>query len=170
MKLHEVGTALIGCGKVGDTHAQALAALDGSRFLAAYDPDAGRAAAFADRYGVAPYSDLGALLVHPGLRMASICTPHPSHPELTVACAEAGLHVLVEKPMAVDLKGCDRMIRAAEAAGIKLGVVSQRRFYEPVRRVRQAILEGQDRQTGVGHCHGAGLARRGVLSLRSVAG
>jgi predicted dehydrogenase len=62
---------------------------------------------------------------------------------MVVACAQAGVHALIEKPMAVDLKGCDLAIAAAEAAGIKLGVVSQRRFYEPVRRVKQAIEAGK---------------------------
>jgi predicted dehydrogenase len=141
--LNKVGTALIGCGKVGDTHAQALATLDESRFVAVYDTDAARAEAFATRYGVQPYTDLEAMLTNPAVRMVSVCTPHPTHPDLAVACAKAGVHVLVEKPMAVDLKGCDLMIRAADAAGIRLGVISQRRFYEPVQRVKQAILAGK---------------------------
>jgi predicted dehydrogenase len=135
--MSRIGAALIGCGKVGHTHAQALAALDEARFLAVYHPNAVKAAAFAGHYGVKLYSDLAALLAHPGLDMVTICTPHPSHPELAAACAQAGKHILVEKPMAVDLRGCDRMIRAADLAGIKLGVVNQRRFYEPVLRVRQ---------------------------------
>jgi predicted dehydrogenase len=62
---------------------------------------------------------------------------------MVLACAKAGIHALVEKPMAVDLKGCDMAIDAADQAGIKLGVISQRRFYEPVLRVKQAILSGK---------------------------
>jgi UDP-N-acetyl-2-amino-2-deoxyglucuronate dehydrogenase len=72
-----------------------------------------------------------------------ICTSHGSHAELAERCARAGKHVLVEKPMSVDLKGCDRMLRAAAEAGVTLGVVSQRRFYEPVQRVKQAIVAGK---------------------------
>jgi predicted dehydrogenase len=75
--------------------------------------------------------------------MASICTPHITHPEIVEVCAAAGVHALLEKPMAVDLKGCDRAIAAAERAGITLGVISQRRFYEPVRRVKAAIEAGK---------------------------
>ena len=148
--MDKIGTALIGCGKVGDTHARVLESLEESLFLAAYDTDTARAEAFAARYGVKPYSDLDELLGHPGVQMASICTPHPTHPDLAVACARAGIHALVEKPMAVDLKGCDRMITAADKAGIKLGVVSQRRFYEPVQRVKQAIGEGRIGQAILG--------------------
>jgi predicted dehydrogenase len=141
--LDKIGTALIGCGKVGHTHAQALASLEESHFLAAYDTGTGRAEAFAARYEVEAYSDLDELLSHPGVQMACICTPHPTHHDLAVACARAGVHALVEKPMAVDLGSCDRMIAAADEAGVKLGVVSQRRFYEPVLRVKQAIEEGR---------------------------
>lgn len=139
----QVGTALIGCGKVGDTHAQAFASLRESRFVAVYHPSPERARAFAMRYGVRAYSDLVQMLADSDIQMVSICTPHPSHPNLAVACAQAGVHVLVEKPMAVDLIGCDQMITAADEAGIKLGVVSQRRFYEPVLRVKQAIEAGR---------------------------
>jgi UDP-N-acetyl-2-amino-2-deoxyglucuronate dehydrogenase len=139
----QVGTALIGCGKVGDTHARALSLMPESRFVAVYDADRGRAEAFAGRYAVRAYSDLAQLLAAPDIQMASICTPHPTHPDLAVACARAGVHCLVEKPMAVDLKGCDQAIAAATAAGIKLGVVSQRRFYEPVQRVKRAIEAGK---------------------------
>ena len=139
--MDQVGTALIGCGKVGDTHAQALGSLLESRFVAVYDTDPARAEAFAGRYGVRACCDLDELFGNGNgeVQMASICTPHGTHPDLAVACAQAGIHCLVEKPMAVDLKGCDRAINAADEAGIILGVVSQRRFYEPVQRVRQAI-------------------------------
>lgn len=136
-----IGTALIGCGKVGQTHAQALSTLNESRFVAVFDPSAERRDAFARRYGVRGYNRLEEMLQDSEVQMASVCTPHSSHPDLAEACAEAGVHALVEKPMAIDLKGCDRMIAAAHRAGTKLGIVSQRRFYECVRRVRDAISD-----------------------------
>ena len=141
--VEQVGTALIGCGKVGETHAQAFASLRESHFFAVYHPSSERATAFAMGYGVRAYSDLDQMLADSSIQMVSICTPHPSHPDLAVTCARAGKHVLVEKPMAVDLLGCDQMIAAADEARVKLGVVSQRRFYEPVLRVKQAIEAGR---------------------------
>jgi predicted dehydrogenase len=57
--------------------------------------------------------------------------------------AAAGVHAIAEKPLAVDLASCDRAIAAARAAGTKLGVVSQRRWYEPVQRMREAIDAGK---------------------------
>jgi predicted dehydrogenase len=73
----------------------------------------------------------------------AICTPHPSHADLVELAARHGVHVLVEKPLAPDLAGCDRAIAACRAARVKLGVISQRRLYEPVQRMRQAIEAGK---------------------------
>jgi UDP-N-acetyl-2-amino-2-deoxyglucuronate dehydrogenase len=141
--LNKVGTVLIGCGKVADAHAQALSSLQQSRFVGVYDRDVSRAKEYANKYSVIAFEGLRDMLDRPDVEMASVCTPHGSHPEMVEACAEAGVHPLIEKPMAVDLKGCDRAIRAAHRAGVKLGVISQRRFYPPVRRMKDAIESGK---------------------------
>src|ERR1700688_2661056 len=137
--MRRVRTAVVGCGKVGRIHADALRDVAEAEFVAVSDSDAGRAGAFAAKYGVRPYSDLGALLREAGAEAVILCTPHPLHAEAAVRAAEAGVHVLVEKPLATSLKDCDAMLEAADRAGVKLGVVSQRRFYEPVLRMRAAI-------------------------------
>jgi UDP-N-acetyl-2-amino-2-deoxyglucuronate dehydrogenase len=137
--MERIGAAIIGCGKVADTHAQALSNLEESRFIGVFDIDQDRRMNFAQKYGIHSFNSLDEMLGDPDIRMVSICTPHPNHPDLVVACSQAGVHALVEKPLAVDLKGCDRAINAAHDAGVKLGVISQRRFYEPVQRVKQAI-------------------------------
>jgi UDP-N-acetyl-2-amino-2-deoxyglucuronate dehydrogenase len=141
--MEAVGTVLIGCGKVADAHAQAYQALPESQFAGVYDVQFARAQAFGARYGVRAYANLEEMLHDPHVQAASICTPHPTHAEMIEACAAAKVHALVEKPMTVDLKGCDRSIAAAEAAGITLGVVSQRRFYQPVQRMKHAIDAGK---------------------------
>jgi UDP-N-acetyl-2-amino-2-deoxyglucuronate dehydrogenase len=138
-----IGTSLIGCGKVADAHAQAYKSLPESHLVGVFDVNLQRAEAFASRYGVKAFKNLEEMLQDPNVQCASICTPHPTHPEMVLACAKAGVNALVEKPMAVDLKGCDLSIEAAGQAGIKLGVVSQRRFYEPVLRVKRAIEAGK---------------------------
>lgn len=136
-------TALVGCGKVAGIHAEALTRSPLSELAAACDRDRSRAEQFAAKYGGAPFTDLAALLRDARPDAVIICTPHPLHAEATVAAAEAGAHVLVEKPMAASLEDCDRMIAATRKAGVKLGVVSQRRFYEPVRRMKAAIDAGR---------------------------
>jgi UDP-N-acetyl-2-amino-2-deoxyglucuronate dehydrogenase len=136
-----IRTALVGCGKVGHTHAQALRSL--SEFAAVCDQDASRASAFAEKYGVRSYTDLPTMLTDAQVGLLSVCTPHPVHTESIVIAAETGVHVLTEKPLAPDLQGCDRSIQACRKNGVKLGVISQRRLYQPVVRMRQAIDQGK---------------------------
>src|SRR5262249_27806739 len=69
--------------------------------------------------------------------------PPPPQAERASRAAEAGAHVLVEKPMAAGLADCDAMLAAARRSGVKLGVISQRRWYEPVLRMKAAIDAGK---------------------------
>jgi UDP-N-acetyl-2-amino-2-deoxyglucuronate dehydrogenase len=128
---------------VGYTHAQAYKTLSESKFVAVYSRDSTKAASLAEEFGVKAYVDLESMLQDPAVGVVSICTPPHVHPELAKACANRGIHVLVEKPIAFDLKGCDEIISTADESGVKLGVISQRRFYEPVQRVKQAIDDGR---------------------------
>lgn len=138
-----VRTALIGCGKVGGLHAAALTSLPESTLVAVCDSALDRAEAFAGRYGGRPFCDFSKLIRETGAEAVFICTPHPLHAEATVIAAEAGVHVMVEKPMAASLADCDRMLRAAEKSGVTLSVMSQRRFYESALRMKAAIDAGR---------------------------
>lgn len=88
--MDQVGTALIGCGKVGHTHARAFAALKILYFAAVCGRDPAKAGAFADRYGVRAYTDLEAMLQSPDLQVVSICTPQHTHLRSATACTHAG--------------------------------------------------------------------------------
>jgi predicted dehydrogenase/imidazolonepropionase-like amidohydrolase len=130
-------TGIIGCGKVAHLHAQALGRLPEAEFVAVTDVDAGRAQAFASRYGVTAGEDLS------GVDVAIVCTPHPLHKEAAMAAMNRGAHVLVEKPLATTVADCDEMIAVAARCGVKLGAVSQRRFFEPIQRMKAAIGAGK---------------------------
>ena len=135
--------ALVGCGKVARIHAAALASLPEAEFVAACDVSRERAEAFAAQFGVRPFTDLDTLLREARPDAVIVGTPHPLHAEAAIRAAEAGVHVLVEKPLAASLADCDAMLAAARKSSVTLGVVSQRRFYAPVRRMRRAINEGK---------------------------
>ncbi|MCZ2098641.1 MAG: Gfo/Idh/MocA family oxidoreductase [Chloroflexota bacterium] len=136
-------TGVIGYGKVAHLHAQALRSLPMSEFVAVCGRSAERAQAFAQQYGAAAFTSVRDMIEQAGVQAVVICTPHPAHAGPAVEAASLGAHVLVEKPLASTLADCDAMIDAAQRAGVKLGVVSQRRFYEPVQRVRAAIDAGK---------------------------
>jgi UDP-N-acetyl-2-amino-2-deoxyglucuronate dehydrogenase len=138
-----IRVALVGCGKVAGIHAAALAALPEAEFVAACDISAERANAFAAKHNVRPFTDLGAMLRDARPEAIIIGTPHPLHAQAAIQAAGAGVHVLVEKPLAASLADCDAMLAAAKKSGITLGCISQRRFYEPVQRMKRAIDEGK---------------------------
>ncbi|MDY3559249.1 Gfo/Idh/MocA family oxidoreductase [Gemmata sp. JC673] len=135
--------ALIGCGKVAGIHAAALKTIPEAEFVAACDVSPDRAGAFAEKYGVRPFTDLGSMLRDARPDAVIIGTPHPLHAETAIRAAEAGAHVLVEKPLAASLADCDAMLAAARQSGVTLGTISQRRFYEPVQRMKRAIDAGK---------------------------
>jgi UDP-N-acetyl-2-amino-2-deoxyglucuronate dehydrogenase len=141
--MQRVRTALIGCGKVGQSHAAALRDLAESEFVGVCDQDAGRATAFAGRFGARPFNDMGVLLHEAKPQVVVVCTPHPLHAAPVIQAAAAGVHALVEKPLAASLADCDAMLTTAHKAGTKLGVISQRRLYEPVLRMKAAIDAGK---------------------------
>jgi len=133
----------VGCGKVASTHALAYQTLPNSELVAVCDVAPERAQAFAKKLHVNGYTDLAEMLKREKVDVLSICTQHTQHPAAVEIAAGAGVHVISEKPLAIDLSSCDRAIAAARAAGIKLGVISQRRWYEPVQRMKDAIDAGK---------------------------
>jgi len=91
---------------------------------------------------VKAYADVEEMVAG-GVQAVIICTPHPLHAEPTIKAAKAGAHVIVEKPLASSLADCDAMIQAATDGGVKLAMISQRRLYAPVQRIKKAIEDGK---------------------------
>lgn len=128
---------------VAEYHQRAIAANEdrGARLEAIvhYDPD--RFDAIAEEFGVRCI-DHETMRADESIDAVAICTPSGQHPEQAIAAARAGKHVLVEKPMAVSLEDADRMIEVCEEAGVRLGVVYQRRAEPLFRKIRRAIDGG----------------------------
>ena len=143
LSMGPVKTGIVGYGKVAHTHALALSALPDSELVGVCGRRPDKAGAFAEQYGTRAFGSVRAMVEDGGVEAIVVCTPHPAHAEPAVAAAKCGAHVLVEKPLASSLHDCDAMIDAAEKAGVKLGVISQRRLYEPVQRVKVAIEAGK---------------------------
>ena len=140
--MDKLKTAVIGYGKVAHTHAEALASIPESEFVAVCGRDAAKARAFAEQYRVKPFTSVEEM-VGAGVQAVVVATPHPAHAAVTVPALRAGAHAIVEKPLASSLEDCDAMIGAAREGGTTLAMISQRRLYAPVLRVRQAIDAGK---------------------------
>jgi predicted dehydrogenase len=89
------------------------------------------------------YADWRKLLLDQEIDAVYVATPVHLHAEQTIAAAEAGKHVLCEKPMALNVGDCDRMIAACSANDVKLGVAYYRHFYPAVRRVKELVESGE---------------------------
>jgi UDP-N-acetyl-2-amino-2-deoxyglucuronate dehydrogenase len=139
---HKFGAAVIGLG-VGRSHAEAYRTLSSTELVAVCDGNEARLRPVAEQYGCRAYLSVDDLLADREVDLVSVATPHPSHAELTIRCLRAGKHVLVEKPMTIDLAEADRMIAAAREAGRTLATVFQRRFWPAATNVRRAIDEGR---------------------------
>ena len=133
---------VVGCGRIGSRHAAHIAANPRAELAAVCDVREERARAFAAEYGGAPSSSLAAMLGTP-LDVVSICTPSGMHAEMSCAALAAGVHVLCEKPMALSLADCERVVRAEAASDRRFFLVKQNRYNAPVRALKDAVFRGR---------------------------
>jgi predicted dehydrogenase len=133
---------LIGCGDIATRRvAPALCDLDNSELVAVSRANFEQAEAFAKRFCARRWhKDWQELVSDTEVEAVYIATPVHLHAEQAIAAAEAGKHVLCEKPMALNVGECDEMIAACRANNVHLGVAYYRHFYPVVERIK-AILE-----------------------------
>ncbi len=143
--------AIVGPGKVAHLHAKALMNTENAELVAVCGRTAAKTAAFAAQYGIHPWQDEEEMIRKDNIGALIVCTPHPNHRDPVVKAARVGVHCLIEKPMTVSLQDCDAMLEAARQHGVTLAVVSQRRFYEPVKRMKEAIDQGKIGRPVLGH-------------------
>ncbi len=130
---------IIGLGMIAEMHAQAISALDNGVLAACFDVNDERTARFRDQFGGSPYTSLDAFLAHPDLDIVTICTPSSLHLESALKAAQAGKHLIVEKPLEITIERCDQIIQAATANNVMLAGIFPSRFYEPALLVKKAI-------------------------------
>jgi predicted dehydrogenase len=134
--------ALVGCGAIAEWHRAAIAATARTRVTACVDPDAGRAAALAEKTGGTAYASLAAALAADAADAVAILVPHHLHEALATEAFAAGRPVLLEKPMATDLAACERILAAARAAGTVFMVAENAQYWPGVLRARELLAEG----------------------------
>jgi predicted dehydrogenase len=134
-----VGVA--GAGFIGAVHARAYTRVPGVELVGVADPIADKAAALAKETGCRPFRDYDELLAA-GLDIISICLPPQPHLAAAEAAAQAGVHVLMEKPIARTVEEADRMIAACRAAGVYLMTGFTHHFYPEMREARRLVQAG----------------------------
>lgn len=147
---------LIGAGLAGPLFGGALAERPGgAELVAVASRRESSARAFADRYAIPRvYADWRELLADPEIDAVCIASPTGAHAEMAIAAAQAGKHILTEKPMATTLTDADAMIDACERAGVTLGVIFMYRFMDTALKMKQAVDSGLIGKPILGECIG----------------
>jgi predicted dehydrogenase len=143
--------ALIGCGRISFKHIEAFVQnADMMQMIAICDPIVERAETRASEYNadipsaeVSIYTNYYQMIAEQKPDIVTIATESGKHPEIAIACLEAGCHVICEKPMALSTVDADAMNAAAEKSGKKLAVCFQNRFNAPVQKLRNALDTGR---------------------------
>jgi UDP-N-acetyl-2-amino-2-deoxyglucuronate dehydrogenase len=136
-----VKIGIVGGGNISETHARAAASIPGVEVAAVHGANQERTAHLAAAHGAVPYDDYDRFLEHP-LDIVVIGSPSGRHADQGIAAARRGLHVLVEKPIDVSTERADALIAAADAAGVKLGVIFQDRLHPAVVKIKSMMAEG----------------------------
>ncbi|MDR3592324.1 MAG: Gfo/Idh/MocA family oxidoreductase [Negativicutes bacterium] len=136
------GVALIGAGMVANIHAAALQEIPGAKIAGVWSRNPEAAASFAAKYGVRAYRSYEEALADPAAGVVSLCLPPGLHVDFGLEAAAAGKHLIVEKPLDIDVAKARRLIGTYRAKQLTLAVILQNRFTPAAQRVKAALLAG----------------------------
>ena len=130
---------IIGAGLIADFHAKAIDDIPQAKLVGFYDIVSERAEKLADKYSCRAFGSYEDMLGSKEIDIITIATPSGLHMEPAVAAAQAGKHVICEKPLDITLERIDAMIDAHQKAGTVLGGIFQNRFSDAMTPLREAI-------------------------------
>lgn len=143
MTNQRVTIALVGCGGIAQSHWQGIEGdAPNIEVTAVVDTDAERAQAMAEQTGARPFTSLREALAEGAFDAVDIMLPHDQHEAAAIECFAAGKHVVLEKPMAMTLDACQRIMDAAARAGTVFMVAEQSQYWPDALKVQQLIGEG----------------------------
>lgn len=140
--MKKVRFAVVGCGKISSSHFTGIMRAEEAELTAVCDMNADIANQKAQEYGVRAFTDYNELLQWDGVDAVCLCTPSGMHAEQTIQAAEAGKHIVCEKPMAIHLEDAERMVEACRKHGVKLTVIFPRRVSPVSQFVKKFLDEG----------------------------
>ncbi|MFC1525732.1 Gfo/Idh/MocA family protein [Candidatus Latescibacterota bacterium] len=142
MSSDRVRMAVVGVGAIGPSHIYAMDHLEAAELVGICSLPEPHAEGVARQHGVPFYTSVGEMLEADRPDAATVCTPSGLHLDVTLELIDAGVHVLVEKPLEVTTERVDRLVEAARAKGVVLAGVFQSRFKPVVARLKQLVDDG----------------------------
>jgi scyllo-inositol 2-dehydrogenase (NADP+) len=137
-----IKAGIIGYGGMGSWHGGTIKSIPEFEIAAIHDIKASRLEAGKRDLGAVPYEKLEDFLAHPGLEIVTIATPNDVHKPLACACMEAGKHVIVEKPVALNLAELDEMIATSKRTGSLFTIHQNRRWDRDYLTVKKFVEDG----------------------------
>ena len=141
--MKNINFAIYGCGVIAGFHALALNEVEGATLYACADFKPSFAEDFAKNHDCLFHADFDALLSDENVDAICICTPSGTHASLAIKALEADKSVVLEKPMAINVEDCDKIIAAAEKSKGKITVISQLRTSPDIIRARDIVCSGK---------------------------
>lgn len=141
---HKKKFVIVGCGRIATLHVAGYKDRDDAQLYGVYDKKKSAATAFAKEHGIPKvYDSFEEVLSDKDVCGVEILVPHHLHCQMTIQACEAGKHVSVQKPMAMNLEECDRMIEAAKKNHVKLKVFENFIHYPPYKHMKKMIQDGE---------------------------
>lgn len=134
---------LTGCGTISGTHAEAIADTLNGKLVAAHSRTQANLDAFCSKYEVEGYTDYKEFLSTPDLDVVVICTPSGAHLDYGKQAAEAGKHLIIEKPIEVTLARARTLIESCRKNNVELAVIYQNRFIDEVVKLKNILESGE---------------------------
>lgn len=147
------GFGIIGCGMISDFHSAAIADIKNGKLVAVSSRKSENSQRLVDRYSIQAYSDYNEMLSREDIDIVCICTPSGAHMEPAVAAAEAGKHVIIEKPLEITLERCDSIIESCEKANVRLCAIFNSRFSDASQLVKETVSSGRLGQLTLGDAY-----------------
>jgi len=137
------GFGIIGCGMIAHIHANAISDIPEAKLVGVYDANNELGKQFAGKNNTYCFETLEAILSCDEIDIVTICTPSGLHAEFAIKALLSGKNVIVEKPMALNVEDCNRIIEAEKKSGKVCAVVSQLRFSDVSSEVKNSIANGE---------------------------
>ena len=134
---------IVGAGLIADFHARAIGDIPNAKLIGCCDKIPDRAEKLAGKFGIRTFDDYKDMVKSDEIDIITIATPSGFHAEPTIAAAEAGKHVICEKPLEITLERIDAMTEAHEKSGTRLGGIFPYRFNDMMAPLRETINSGR---------------------------
>ncbi len=141
--MKKLRVAIIGCGRISVMHFEAAAENGLVELVACADVKRERAEEMAEKYNISAYEDYREMIEREELDALQLCLPHYLHSEVAIYAMRHGLDVITEKPMDVNVENAKRAIAVSKETGRVYGVISQCRYNDAVRLVKERIASGR---------------------------